>query len=231
MFKGYTQPVNRDDLGNFTKSSAFNMIDNYVYLYHTDTLIVLPVYPETITDSMMTTFSQNTPLLRSAPIYSYSNSGPRSLQLTLPLHRDMMNDVNVSTSRFLSIVPDLLREDYVDIMINQLQSAALPRYAASEKMVNPPIVAVKIGRNIFCKGVVNGGVTVTHSGPILEGSEKYAMAEVSFTIQEVDPYDADTVALEGGYRGIRTTLERNLFKTTSSVGSTNPGGNVTYHKL
>lgn len=214
MFQTYTQSVNRDDLGNFEKSPHFKMIDNYVYLYHTDTLIVLPVYPESISDAMQTTFQSAHPLSRSAPIFSYTSSGPRSLTLTLPLHRDMMNDVNVSTSRFLTIVPELLREDYVDIMINQLQSAALPRYAASEKMINPPIVAVKIGQSIFCKGVVQSGVTVTHSGPILRDSDKYAMAEVSFTINEVDPYDADVVALEGGYRGIRTTLERNLFKNT-----------------
>ena len=223
MYTGYTQSVNRDDLANVSESSSFRMIDNYIYLYHTKKLLIIPVYPESIQDSMSTQFSPNTPLSRSAPIYSFSNSGPRSLQLTLPLHRDMMNDINVTSSRFLSIVPDLIREDYVDILINELQSAALPVYAASEKMVNPPVVAVKFGQNIFCKGVVNGGVSVTYSGPLLANTEKYAMAEVSFSINEVDPYDAEVVAIEGGYRGIRTTLERNLFTSPTSSGvSKNP---------
>ena len=95
-------------------------------------------------------------------------------------------------------------------MINQLQSAALPRYAATEKLIDPPLVAVRFGNSIFCKGVVDGGVTATHSGPILENN-KYALVTVSFTVTEVDPYDADVVALEGGFRGIRTSLERNIF--------------------
>lgn len=208
------QPVKMDDTLRETQHKYFNMIDNYIYLYHTNTLIALPLFPESIQDSMVTTYSPTTPMSRSAPIYSYSHSGPRSLTLELPLHRDMMNSVNIDNSSIFSAkLDELSDDDYVDTMINQLQSAALPRYASTEKMINPPLVAVRFGNSIFCKGIVDNGVSTTHSGPILSNN-KYALVTVSFTIHEVDPYDADTVALEGGFRGIRTSLESKLFKKT-----------------
>ena len=185
------------------------MMDNYVYLYHTDTLIAIPVYPESIQDSIQSNFNETFPLSRSAPIYTYVNSGPRSLQIELPLHRDMMNQINTLESN-LNI--DLLQEDdYVDILVKQLQSAALPSYSAADKMVNPPMVAVRFGNSIFCKGIIQGGVTVTHSGPILR-DDKYALLTVSFHVYEVDPYDAETTMLEGGFRGIRKTLDSRIYK-------------------
>lgn len=212
------QPVTRNDILRDTSSKSFNMIDNYIYLYHTDTLLILPVNPETVQDSMGSSFSQTQIMSRSAPIFSYSNSGPRTLQLEIPLHRDMFNAINVdNTTFFKSRLDELYDYDYVDKMIRELQSAALPRYTSAEKMINPPLVAVRFGNSIFCKGVVDGGVTATHSGPIL-ANNKYAMVTIAFNIHEVDPYDADTVALEGGFRGLRTTLESRLFKRGSSGG-------------
>lgn len=206
------QLVNRDDLYVGKTHTGLNMIDNYIYLYHTDTLIVLPMYPDSFEDTMSSTYSSSHPMLRSAPIFSYSNSGPRQLQVTLPLHRDMMNSINEqSTCEFTHKLDLLSDEDYVDYAINQLQSAALPRYSATDKMVDPPLVAIRFGNSIFCKGVVDGGVSATHDGPILN-NDKYARVTISFQVKEVDPYDADTVALEGGFRGIRTTLQSKVYK-------------------
>ena len=75
-------------------SRPFKLIENYIYLYHTKTFIVIPVYPESISDTMGATFNQSTPLTRSAPIFSYSHSGPRTVRLDFTLHRDMMQEVN-----------------------------------------------------------------------------------------------------------------------------------------
>lgn len=208
-------PVRADNSYAGSSTKIFQMIDNYVYLYHTDTLIAIPTYPESIQDSMGVNFNQATMLSRSAPIYSYTNSGPRSLTITLHLHRDMMNDVNISASKLN--VPDLNSEDYVDILVKQLQAAALPRYAAAEKMVNPPIVAIRFGNDIFCKGVVHGAVAVTYSGPILR-TDKYAEVTVDFTVYEIDPYDADTVMTVGSFRGLTTDLERRVYKTSRRGG-------------
>ena len=184
------------------------MIENYIYLYHTDTFVVLPTYPESISDTLESTFSSTHILARSAPIFSYSYSGPRTVQVTLSLHRDMMSQINYGVSNLSVEIGD----DYVDTIIKQLQSIALPKYSASSKMVNPPMVAVRFGNELFIKGVVNGPITTTYSLPILENN-KYAQVQIGFSVSEVDPYDATTVAEQGSFRGLSKTLERNLFRS------------------
>lgn len=212
-YNSSNQPVDQSYLYKSNTEKVFSMIDNYVYLYHTDTLVAVPTFPETIADSMAINYSQTAVLSRSAPIFSYVNSGPRSFTITLNLHRDMMNSVNFASSNLQ--IAELGDYDYVDLLVNQLRAAALPRYAASEKMVDPPIVAVRFGNDIFCKGVITGGVTTTYSGPILR-TDKYALVTVDFTINEIDPYDAASVVSSGGFRGISSDLERRIWKTNSS---------------
>ena len=185
----------------------FEMINNYIYLYHTDQFVILPTYPETVQDSLSSTFAQSNPLSRSAPIYSYSYSGPRSIQVNLKLHREMMTQINYQVSNLIVELGD----DYIDTLIKQLQSIALPKYSAAEKMVNPPQVALRFGNEIYIKGVVNGGITVTYSGPILP-DDKYAVVDISFVVYEVDPYDAVTVQTAGSFRGLNKTLERRLYR-------------------
>lgn len=221
VYESQNTPVTKDNTYAGSTSRVFTMIDNYIYLYHTDTLIAIPTYPESISDSMAVTFNQATLLSRSAPIFSYANSGPRSLTIDLHLHRDMMNSVNATSSNLN--VPNLQDEDYVDILVKQLQAATLPRYAAAEKMVNPPIVAVRFGNDIFCKGVVEGAVTTTYSGPILR-TDKYAEVFINFTMYEIDPYDADSVMSQGHFRGLSSDLERRIWKTTPTVSRSSARG-------
>lgn len=199
--------------GNLAK--VHSMIDNYIYLYHTKTLIAIPTYPESISDTMGVSFSNTTPLSRSAPIFSYVSSGPRSFNVSLNLHRDLMNQINLESSNIAKLL-DLSEEDYIDVLCKQLQAAAVPRYAASEKMVNPPIIAVRFGNEIFCKGIVQGAVTVTYSGPILR-TDKYAQVSIEFTVNEIDPYDADTIMAAGSMRGFSKDLERNIWKAATNA--------------
>lgn len=190
----------------------FSPIENYLYLYHIKQFIVIPVYPESITDSMQPQFNQTSPLARSAPIFSYSSSGPRTVGLTLKLHREMMAMVNRNQSNIKLDIGD----DYVDTLVKQIQACSVPMYASSQKMVDPPLVALRIGNEIFIKGVVTSGVSVTYETPILKG-DKYAQVTISFTIAETEPFDAETVAETGSYRGIDTTLERNLWSTRKQM--------------
>ena len=189
-------------------SQIFRMIDNYIYLYHIDQFIVVPTFPDSLNDQIGVTYNSSTPMARSAPIYSYSHSGPRSLQINLDLHRDMMHQINYKVSNATIATGD----DYVDTLIKLVQAAALPSYGASEKMVDPPMVAVRFGNDIFIKGVVTGSVGVTYQAPVL-ANEKYAHVSVSFTVEEVDPYDAQTVLAAGSFRGVDTTLERTFWRT------------------
>lgn len=190
------------------EQTKYQMIDNYIYLYHTDTLIIVPQYSaNSISDTMSVSFQPNNPLSRSAPIYSYSGSGPRSLQVSFQLHRDMMEQINVKNTK----TQVEIGEDYVDLMIKQVQAAALPAYSVSQKMVNPPIVALRLGDDIFIKGVISGGVTVSYDTPILANG-KYASVGIGFTINEIDPYDAESAMKYGSFRGLSTSLERRIWK-------------------
>ena len=192
-------------------NNEYELIENYIYLYHVDQFIILPSYPDSIQDTLGVSFSRTTPLSRSAPIYSYSSSGPRSMQIGLQLHRDMMSQINYGRSNLKLQLDD----DYVDTIIAHIQAAALPSYDAAEKMVNPPIIAIRFGDDIYCKGVVTGNVGVTYQLPILR-TNKYASVAINFNIEEIDPYDAEVVMRQGSFRGFDVSLERNLFKGSSS---------------
>lgn len=175
-----------DDLHNF------QMINNYLYLYHVDKYIILPEYADEVNDSTQVDFSQSKPLSRSAPVYSYASSGPRTVNVKFTFHREMMKQINYNNN-------SLITDDYVDELIKQVQACVLPAYSTSAKMVSPPIVALRMGEDIFIKGVISGNLGLTYSAPILKNG-KYAIVSFSLTIQEIDPYDAVSVMKTGSYR-------------------------------
>ena len=198
--------------GSQVLGSNLKMIANYIYFYHLDKFCVIPLYPESINDNMSSTFAETSALSRSAPVYSYSRSGPRTVSFQLQLHRDLMEDLNKGISNLKSNTVDYMGEDYVDTLIKYLQSVALPRYREytnGSKSVEPPMVAVRFGNSVFIKGVVNSGIQVTYQKPILP-DDKYALVQISFTVYESDPYDADTVAQVGSFRGVCAT--NNIFR-------------------
>ena len=120
-----------------------------------------------------------------------------------------MNQINFNSSN-LQIT---LSDDYVDTIIKCVQACALPTYAAADKMVDPPMVAVRFGQDIFIKGIITGAVGVTYGLPILRNG-KYAQISLSFAVYETDPYDAKIVAEQGSFRGMDNfTLTRGLFKS------------------
>ena len=188
-------------------------VTNYIYLYHTDKFIIIPEYPESITDNMGSSFNQTTALSRSAPVFTYANSGPRSVTFSLELHRDMVNDLNITagnTNLKSNVVSQT--DDYVDILIKELQSIALPRYNVNNRAVIPPRVAVRFGNELFISGVVTSTITCTYGKPILSNG-KYAKVSIGFTISEYDPYDATLVSQLGSFRGI--TSANNIFSSAS----------------
>lgn len=190
----------------------FTMLDNYIYLYHTDTFIIIPAYPQQFTDTIAVEFNTETPLMRSAPIFSYSHSGPRELDVNIEMHREMMYQINYGVSN----ANVELHDDYVDELIRQIQAVALPSYSTSSKMIDPPMVAVRFGNDIFCKGVVTGNVSVSYDLPVLPNG-KYARVSLQFHMAEVDPYDAATVQQVGSFRGLDTSLERRLWKAAGRL--------------
>lgn len=193
-------------MANYT-GRTFNLIDNYIYLFHTDEFVLIPTYPDSIQDSMRSSFSETNALSRSAPVFSYSNSGPRRVQVSLNLHRDMMEAMNYNTS---NLVIEDLDDDYVDTLIKKLQSIALPKYSVTSKSVMPPMIAVRFGNEIFIKGVVNDTIAVTYEKPILDNN-KYAQVTISFTVSEIDPYDAESVQEQGSFRGLTRPFKNGIY--------------------
>lgn len=182
--------------------------DNYIYISHLDEKFQfwkLPTWPDTITDTMQSNFATTNALGRTAPVYTFSNSGPRTLQIAIPLHRDIMDDINVGVSNVY--LGD--GEDYVDNLLKALQAIAVPKYNLENKAVEPPMVALRLSNEIFIKGVVNQAIGVTYSKPILSNG-KYARVDLSITVSEVDPYDATSVFKNGGFRGVVQGLRKGM---------------------
>lgn len=199
-----------------TPAGNTDLITNYIYFYHLDKFCILPLYPESIADSMKSTFQSTTALSRSAPVFTYSNSGPRDVNIQFDLHRDLMNDVNTKGSNIVISrdVVDFNDKDYVDILINYLQAIALPKYqiynGGKSKSVDPPMIAIRLGKGIFIKGVVTSGVTVTYKKPILTNG-KYALISIAFTVEEVEPYDAKSIVQKGSFRDTAAGIKVNKF--------------------
>ena len=163
--------------------------ENYIYFHHTNLGIVIPVDPDTISDSTTANFQSSTPLSRSAPIYSYSNSGPRSVSVNFTIHRDLCNEYNN------------LGYDAVEALITNLDQMVLPDYNSAGKIVNPPLVSLKLRDDIFIKGVVNQS-SHTYALPIVNyyGKNRYAVVTLNFGVTEVTPYSASIIANIGQYR-------------------------------
>lgn len=179
--------------------------DCYLYISHLDEGFKywqLPGYPDKVTDHMQSEFTPNSALGRSAPVYTFSNSGPRSIQISLSFHRDMFEDMPSN------VIPKD-DEDKAESFIHAIQSIAVPKYNLSNKAIEPPLVAIRLGKEVFIKGIVSGGIQVAYGKPIL-ANEKYAVVEISFTVSEVDPYDSSTVFKNGSFRGLTATLRNGM---------------------
>ena len=191
------------------KSIDSNILpDNYLYISHLDEDFQfwrLPCTPESISDTMQSTFASTNALGRSAPVFTYSNSGPRSVRVELRLHRDMMDDLNVMSSN----VKLDYGEDYMDSLIKALQSISVPKYNLGSKVVEPPLVALRLSNEVFIKGVVNGSIGLNYALPILSNG-KYAQVSLTLEVTEVDPYDASSVYKNGSFRGIVKTLKNGM---------------------
>lgn len=188
----------------------------YIFLHHVKNikgtngvLLILPSFADNVNDSISVSFMPSNPLSRSAPIYSYQNSGPRTVQIQLDLHRDMMWQLNYQKSNMP--INNVDGDDYVDALAREIQAAALPSYSVTEKMVNPPLVSLRLGNEIFIKGVISNGVQVTYGLPVLSNN-RYAKVGISFGLNEVIPYGAEDIMRMGSFRGMSTTLaDRNSY--------------------
>lgn len=185
---------------------------NYIYISHLDEDVQfwrLPCCPDKISDTMSSSFNPTTALGRSAPVFTYQNSGPRTVQISLKLHRDMMDEYNERLADNFMVGKakkyDDLGQDYTDQLIKALQSIVVPKYNLDNKAVEPPLIALRLSNEVFIKGVLNGDIGIEYELPI-RSDGRYAQVALSLTVTEVDPYDASSVFTNGSFRGVVSTL-------------------------
>jgi hypothetical protein len=184
--------------------------NNWIWISHLDETPaagwVLPCSPTSITDSMESNFASATALGRSAPIYTYSHSGPRTVVVDLAFRIDAFEDDNMTNPYALLVSPG---EYKCDSLIRALQAISLPKYDMSNKAIEPPLVALRLSNEVFIKGVVTSPIQVTYELPIIYG-DRYSVVKLSLTVTEVDPYDASAVFKSGSFRGVVGTLRNKL---------------------
>lgn len=102
-------------------------------------------------------------------------------------------------------------DDYLDAMVNCIQALSVPEYIDPVKMVNPPLAAVRIADQIFCKGVMTNA-SIDYRLPLVEtkNGKKYAVVSLNFTIVETEAYTASYIAKHGSFRGLSSSLERKI---------------------
>lgn len=189
-------------------AGTYELVDNYMYLFHTDEWVLLPQYPDSIADQMSSNFAQENVLSRTAPIFSYINSGPRTVQVDLDLHRDMLKEMNMDGASNMKIE---VGDDYIETIVKRIQSIAVPKFSAISKTITPPMIAIKFGRDVFIKGVVVGSVSIEYQKPIMTDG-RYARVTLHFTVYETTPFDAESISQLGSFRGVTKQFKNGIYK-------------------
>lgn len=127
-----------------------------------DRILLLPCYPESVSESQGATWSSNTPLGRSSPMSAYVGTNYRTLSLNFKLHREMCND-----------------ENYIDIVLVEMRRAVFPWYV-SQGLI-PPVATFQFGE-FRCKGYVDN-LTYNWQKPIVDGH--YQVCDVSLSFIDV----------------------------------------------
>lgn len=175
------------------------MVECYVYFYHLDKKFDIPVTPDQIQNTTSVEFSQEKMLGSSAPQVTWGSSGPRVQNVSLNLHRQMFALENAAGSS-----PN---EEAVDDLINALAAAAYPKYTDAKKAIVPPSLLIRFGNETCIRGVVEGSISQTSSGPWLKNG-KMAVVNIDFNVLEVEEVSAEYVEQNGYLRGISTDLTR-----------------------
>ena len=193
---------------------------NYIYFYHLQKCCIIPVYPDNISDGMSVDFNSSSALGRTASVYSYGGSGPRTFTVTLNLHRDLMMDLDFSDiGSVKDNVEPFWKDDYIDTLTKYIEASAYPVYKVyknGSKAVIPPRVAIRFGDDIFLKGIISSSVNVQYGYPILtydDGTKHYGKITLSFTLTETDPYDAEVIKQIGSFRGATAAFKEGIFRS------------------
>lgn len=186
---GASSELNINSKSKFTSSysrtsTSYNFVGNPAYgkckVIIGTTVLNMPCYPDSVSDSTDVSYNTSSILGRSEPYTTYNNSGPRSINFTFNMHREMTGN-----------------EAEIEKIVRYIESAVYPNYNSN---VAPIKVQVYIGKTIYISGIMTSETT-DWSGPI-DDTDKYNLVNVSFTVQETtgNPKSASYVQSYGGYR-------------------------------
>ena len=142
------------------------------YLNVGGVMAVFPCFPESYSDSHTASFTQQTPMGRSEPFQIYQNSGPRTVNVSFRMDREMTHTTDIG--------------DIVGIV----QSACYP--LGNEATIVPRVTLV-IGDNCRITGIIPS-VSTNWSDTIIE--DKYMIVTLDFSVVECtgNPKTAGVVA-------------------------------------
>ena len=130
----------------------------------------MPCYPTSLSDSASVTYSPHTIFGTTQPYMNYVNSGPRTVSASFSLHREMCGESPAT----------LMGTSKVDNIIKAIEASMYP---ADNNGIEGVKSSLLVGKQLYISGVINGGISVSYSGPIIDG--KYNVCDFSFTITEV----------------------------------------------
>lgn len=173
---------------------------SYLYIYHLKKEWYLPVLPQGITNSLPISFSPTPIPLSSAPLQTFSSAGPRTVSITLKMHRKMfeLEDKKNGAKK-------------MEELINDISALALPKYTSASKLVVPPTVLYRAGNEVCIRGIVSGNVSITTSGA-WQRDGKLSEIDIQFTIVEVEAFSAEYAQNHGVLRSIPTDLTRSVWQ-------------------
>lgn len=171
------------------------MIEAWIYCYHLDKFFNLPTTPNELPNTYATKFTVEEVMNRTAPKASFSGSGPRTLNINLSIHSQLFALDNPESP---SITKDLIKA---------LIACSYPGFNFETSEIVPPMVLMKFGEAASIRGVINSGINVTFSEPWLKDGT-LAMANINFTVTEIDQFSAEYISKFGANIPIPTDLKR-----------------------
>lgn len=141
------------------------MNDCYFRLQHGNNSVLyeLPCYPDEISDSVAPPmWNEDSPVGRSAPIFSFNGTGGGSVSFSFDLHREMSNGVPIEN------------------VLQLLRKSVYGRYSSS--VVDAPISTFKFGEFI-ARGYVSN-ISFTNKKPIIDN--EYQVISVSVELKRIN---------------------------------------------
>lgn len=171
------------------------MVDSWIYCYHLDKLFYIPVTPDTLPNNYSPSFNLEEIMNRTAPKASFTGMKGRTLTVNLNIHSQLYFLDNPDK-------PNISKD-----LIKALVACSYPAYELEKSKIIPPSILMKFGKVSTIRGVIEGGVSCTWSGPWLKDGSM-AMANVVFQVKETDQYSAEYISNWGTAPNIDFDLNR-----------------------